>query len=789
MPVKTPTRVVFSQPERIALILLLVLAVSIALFYIPSISTPLDYLRTVVVEILVLAVLVLWLITHISQNRVRIPRSIALFGMVTIMLLSLASSLFIGVTRYSIIGWGVETTTVLTLFFLVLLIFLTQALLDSRAKIRLMLITLGGSAFVAMVYTLLRIILTPLLGRYAWFLALPPSIVGSWNEIALFAGATALGIALAHDVLSLHGSRMVRIGSQVLYAVALLVLAFINHSTTWIILGLTSIVCISAVLLRRRSLRTVPLYVTALLVISVVFYFGGKEGSVIGDSVARANAFIGVPSALSQDMRPTFSDTARVTLGALKNYPVLGVGPNNFNYAWMRYRPVSHNQSVLWSSDFSQGWSYFFTFPALLGAFGILALILCIGGIVIDTFVVLSLGNRSETAPLPFFVALLSLYASLILLLYPPGIVWLFIFSLLFGLMIAVGRDTGAIGALEFEYGAHTRVAFLSTIAVPLLIVFAAGLGYLVANKAWARSLYFTGVNAVNTLGDLGTGESSIGRALLIDNQDVYGRALSTVGALKLARVVQDSSLSRDQMQSQFLQTMKLSLDSASSSVTLNPRSYQNLISLGGAYETAALYGVRGGREQALATYESAAKLAPTHPLIPFISARVETSSGNNAGARRYLEAALKLKPDYIDAILLLSQIEAASENFRSAATIAERAFVIAPNNVGVLFQFGYLKYKNGSYEDARLILERAKVLAPNYSNAKYFLGLTYDALGKDDAALSEFRDISRLNPSNEEVRKIISNISNGFPALSGVGEPTTPEPIEEEDNPKKTSP
>ena len=779
-------RVSLTPPIRIALWLLIALSVCTILFFIPNSATPFDALRVTVVELLALAALVLWLIAHLASTEARIPRSITLFGFVVIIVLALLSALFTGSPLFALLGWGVESTTVLTLAFGILILFLIQSLLQTRARIAVFLMSLAGAACVALVYTFIRVVGAPLLGRFTWFITLPPSIIGTWNELALFAGLTALGVALVLDLFPSAPSRVVRVLTIGTYILSLLTLAFINHSISWALVGAVAFLLILFVFIQRRSVHHIPLYTIALLICASVFFFGGRQGSFIGDGIARANAYIGVPSSFTLDVRPSLSDTGAVTLSTLKKYPVLGVGPNFFNYAWMRSRPASFNQSIGWGTDFPLGWSYLATLPVLLGGFGILALLLLIGGFFIDTFVVLVRGNRTEGAALSVTASALAFYAWLVLALYTPGTLWVFLFFILTGVMIAIGRESGAIGVLSYRFGSTPRMVLLGSGAVALSIVLTAGLGYLIANKAWARSSFFDGVRAANIQGDLGGAESAVGRALTGDPQDIYARALSTVESLKLGRIAQDTSLSKDQLQAQFLQTMKLSLDTASSSVRMVPRNYQNLLTLGSVYETAALYGVTGGKEQALLTYTEVAKLAPTLPLIPYLKARVEAAAGNTGGARQNLEAALALKADYPDAILLLSQIEAANGNVTNAATIAERAFVSAPNDLGVLFQLGYLKYKSGRYDEARLVLERARALSPSYSNAKYFLGLSYDALGQHDAALQEFSDIARLNPGNQEVNQIISNIKNGFPALSGIG--GVPAPVETKKDDEDTS-
>ena len=239
---------------------------------------------------------------------------------------------------------------------------------------------------------------------------------------------------------------------------------------------------------------------------SSILFFGGRSGTLLGGALARANAYIGVPSNFSLDIRPSLSDMGEVTIGTLKKYPVLGVGPNFFNYAWMRSRPATFNQSIGWGADFPLGWSYLTTLPVLLGVFGILALVLIIGGFFIDTFAILSRGNRPEGFALSLTTVALALYTWLILALYTPGTVWVLLSFVFIGIMIAVGRESGSIGVLSYRIE-DARLMFLASSLVALGIVLVAGLGYLITNKAWARSSFFEGVSAVNTQAELGTAE------------------------------------------------------------------------------------------------------------------------------------------------------------------------------------------------------------------------------------------------------------------------------------------
>ena len=65
--------------------------------------------------------------------------------------------------------------------------------------------------------------------------------------------------------------------------------------------------------------------------------------------------------------------------------------------------------------------------------------------------------------------------------------------------------------------------------------------------------------------------------------------------------------------------------------------------------------------------------------------------------------------------------------------------------------------------------------LNENYSNARYFLGLIYDRKGVKDRSIEEFVKIEAINPDNQEVKKILTNLRSGRGALDGIVPPAPP--------------
>ena len=390
--------------------------------------------------------------------------------------------------------------------------------------------------------------------------------------------------------------------------------------------------------------------------------------------------------------------------------------------------------------------------------------------------------SRQNKGPLPVNIASLFIlfYLLIFSIIYPLGGSLLVLTFMMIGLNLSLGRELKIIKPSVYNLSDSPKLTLIHTLFTSFLILVAVADGYFYAGKVWANSLFFQGINIANSTGDLNQAEEKISKAVNNDPQDLYLRTLSNLYVLKISGILSNRSLPREEVQGQFIQNMKSAIDTASSSAALNPNNFQNVITLGGVYEAAASYGVNGGKEQALATYQNARALNPGSPLTYFLAGRAEAVSGNLNEAKKHLQSALVQKSDYPEAILLLSQTEAQGGNFGGAAAIAEKAFVAAPNDLNVLFQLGYLKYKSGAYGESRLVLERARALSPNYSNAKYFLGLTYDRLGEVEKARQEFTDIQKLNPDNQEVRNILNNLRSGLPALYGITSEFTPPPPSE---------
>ena len=106
-----------------------------------------------------------------------------------------------------------------------------------------------------------------------------------------------------------------------------------------------------------------------------------------------------------------------------------------------------------------------------------------------------------------------------------------------------------------------------------------------------------------------------------------------------------------------------------------------------------------------------------------------------------------------------------------------------------MFFQLGFLHYNDRNWAEAIKAFESAVQLEPQYANAKYFLGLSYDRVGRENDAISQFENLVATNPDNQEVKFILENLKAGKapfsnnPPVDSAPEKRDSPPVSERNN------
>ncbi|MBI4919712.1 tetratricopeptide repeat protein [Candidatus Azambacteria bacterium] len=508
--------------------------------------------------------------------------------------------------------------------------------------------------------------------------------------------------------------------------------------------------------------------------------------------------FIFIPSPFSKFIRtpvevsPSFGATWDIALNNFKaGHYLLGSGPNTFSYIFNLYKPVGINQTVFWSTVFTNGSSAMFSWLGAVGIFGILALLFLIAAFVRTGFkgfrhLLTGVGNPKsvDAVSQSMFVGVCFLF--IMWFLYAANFTVMAFTFWGIGIFLAASTSSRQAASSFKEIRLFTsppRIFLFSLLIVVLMVGAAAGF-YFETNR-YIAEVYFSKADYVSAV-------------KFWQYDERYFQNLSKTIFSQLNDLLSRKDLPQETMRAQFQNITANAIAAAKQAQILNPQNPANGVLLGSIYENLIPY-IADAANFALSAYGGAVSLDPQNPSNYLALARVEITLADLAANQKAapetvngyldkavsnLEQSLKLKNDYAPARFLLVQVYDRQGKLADAVKRAEELVVANNADVGALFQLGFLYYKSDRFDESKLVLERAVELSPNYSNARYFLGLIYDresqqfkpssaeAMEGRNKAIEQFLKISELNPDNNEVKKIIANLKAGKPALFGVAPP-----------------
>ncbi|MFA6077443.1 MAG: tetratricopeptide repeat protein [Candidatus Paceibacterota bacterium] len=758
--------------------LLVGLVFLLPVFFLSVSGISLDVSKSVLAVILIVAATALWLVGRMVDGKIVVPKTLLVLFAALLPLEYLVSAVASKVPAMSLFGQGFEVGTFAFTFVMFLLLFLASILVNSRDKVFTVYVSAMASFLVVAIYQGIRLfagadVLT-LGGNFSGVIA---NTVGKWNDLGAFFGMIAILSMITLETLPLKG--FVKYLTYLSLAVSVFFLAVVNFSFAWIALAVISLmIFVFAIYLNKSENPTndqeapslipktkVPVIALVVLLISLFYVFSGDK---IG-------GFLPTQFNASQvEVRPSWSATYDIVKGSLSQNLLLGSGPNRFSSEWALHRPAVLNETIFWATDFNAGIGLIPSFAVTTGLFGVLAWVLFLGYFLfrgVKSILMFDMGRMAQYSILSSF--LLSVYLWLFAMFYVPNVVIYALAFLMTGVFIATLINEGIVKTYQISLLGSPKIGFVSVLALISLTIASAALGYVFVEKAISSINFQKTIQALNTDGDFDKAEVGLLKAVQFSENDLYYRSLSQVYLVKLNNLFQQQNLTEAEAKSQFQAILGNAIENARKARDYDATNYTNWMNLASVYESVVQLGVTGAYDEAKKAYEQASVLNPQSPLVYLTLARLEVANKDNKAARENLNKALALKSNYTDALFFLSQLEAGEGNIAEAISRADQASLLSPNDVGLFFQLGLLKYTNKDYNGAILSLERAVQLNGNYSNAMYFLGLSYDKVGRKADALAQFEKVEALNPDNQEVKNILVNLRDGKSALTDVPPPS----------------
>ena len=481
------------------------------------------------------------------------------------------------------------------------------------------------------------------------------------------------------------------------------IIFIVNYPIIWWVVAIGSALILILGIQRKDLLdgrwMALPMF---FLSVSLFFVFLNPQISWLPQKVAEVS--------LSQN---TGLDLA---IQAIKEKPILGSGLGTFVYDFSKFKNPDFNKSSIWNATFNKSSSKVLNSLATTGVFGFLIMLLLM---VLPIFYGIrflifkkdngDVGIYRGSADRVYSILLLGLVVmiteqNIAYFLYNSNVVLDFVYFFAIASLVGIIFENKRNFVLKLSSTLNLIVTFI------FILFFTFGMGVLMLYG----QKYLAEVNYYRGLFDYQSGQKVDGlkklesAASLNPKSDLYFRQLSQAYLLGLQDELQNTkSITQgtiaDQEKTKIQNFMGNSVNAGKVATDLNPQDSSNWSSRGYVYQN--LIGILpDAGTWAINSYDSALKLDPNDPYLFYQEGNV------------YLTEAQSVSGDAQSKLLLQAQGQ----------------------------------------------LEKAVSLNPNYSDALYSLGIVYNSLGQANKAIDIFVELQKLNPTNQDVSRILTNLENG---------------------------
>lgn len=755
--------------ESVGFIVSLITIILAPLSFLPSPYVTLDLIKTFVIAIgTIISLIILTFIAIKEKKLVFLPRSLMRIGFLIIVSLIISSFLSISLSG-SLFGQGFEISNA---SFIVVLFFACLSIFGfiSRQRERAVVVYVGIliSYIILLILHVLRIIFGQEFMTLGILNTATSTILGGWYSLGSFSMLVVIISFLAIFLLKL--SSRIKMVYMIILALSVLGVLLVADIRVWqisvlVFLGLAICFSFDKLKLNKRlgnysgirliikSLAILP--IIGLIVTSIVFW---KGPAIIGPIVEKAGI-------VHSELVLPWQVTLNVTASAIQNYPLFGVGPNNFTQAFMVYKPIDINVTGAWSTEFSNGFGLLPSFVTTQGLVGlILWIMLFVFFGIIATKIIRNLPEENEGRFMIISSFVSAVFLWLVSIFTVPSHVILFFAFVFTGIFLGISYSYGLVKSCEFYPKKENKVYKIVLLVFVVLLV-AWGIIYF---KKTVALLYFSnGIKHLSLKGNIALADKSISKAIMFDNEDIYWRAKAEVALITVSNLISsvnsESSASTTQsVMNEINKVLNQALADARTAIGIDPLNYYNHLSEARVSEIAANVHMANGYENSLRAYNSAINLNPKNPLLYLSLANLQARNLKYDDALISLGKALQVKNNYLEAVFLLSQVYAAKGDMANAIVAAKVAVELNPQNSLLLFQLGILNYNNKDYKGSAEAFAEAIKLQPDYANARYFLGLSFARLNDNAKAIAQFEELIKTNPDNREISEIFTSLKNG---------------------------
>ncbi|PJE51460.1 MAG: hypothetical protein COV29_00535 [Candidatus Yanofskybacteria bacterium CG10_big_fil_rev_8_21_14_0_10_36_16] len=486
-----------------------------------------------------------------------------------------------------------------------------------------------------------------------------------------------------------------------------------------------------------------------------------------------------IPTEINLSQKSSFS----ILKDSIKEKPLFGFGISNYGISYDKFKPQAIANTPFSQVRFNKATSEVLNIVTESGVSGLIGLLLFawfLGVALFRRFRDMLKGSGTGNAyGIPLIVGVV-----VSAFLYPFNIVlsFLAVFTLL---LFDIANPKSEEKVVELE-GSPVLSLLGSVLFIVALVGVLTG-GYFTANRYLASYHYANALEENNN-------DSKIERLVKAVNSDrnetFYPRELSqTIIAVLADQLNKEVDPAETQAHNAKIQNnIASAVDIAKRSTDINPTDARNWANRGFIYQN--LMGLVGGSENiAIEMYKESLLRDPHNSLtytrlgntylaiaenltrtlnrtprsdINTINQLREKINENlNKSVENY-QKAVELNRSNGRAIYNMSAAFERMNNLKQAIAGLEVIRASSPRDPSIVFQLGLLYYRNNQKDAAFNAWQQAVSLFPDYSNARWYLSLMYEERGDIENALSQVREIERLNPGNELVQQRLQQLEEG---------------------------
>lgn len=656
--------------DRISFWSIFSVIVLLPIFFLPFTNIPIETAKTLLLVLGLVVAIISWAAARFSDGKIIVPKSLLMISLLGIIVVSLISSIFSSPLNVSMFGVMLDIGSFWFMVCVLLLTFMTSLVVREDKKAKMIIKGLVVSSVVVLVFQIARFFLPDVLSLGV----LEPktgNVFGSWNSLGIFGGMMVLISLFVFEFVKITKKQKIVFG--ILLFLSLFLVASVNFVLVWQLIGIFALILFvykisitSTSSEEDRHKKEFPIISFGVIILSLLFFISGQFiGSVLPNALSLYNV----------EVNPSLSATFNVAKEVFKQDPVLGTGPNRFSEVWSLYKSDIINNSQFWNTPFSTGFGLIPTFMVTTGILGSLSwIVFLILLFVIGTKNTFATINKKDSTVLLYF--LIAIYLIVISILYSAGVTLLLLAFAFIGIFIGISSSR-LDKNITFSFLDDPRKSFFSILFLVILMIASAGVTFKYAER-FVSVFYFGNALSSTTIE---SAEASIGRALLLNQNDLYLRTYSQVYLSKINSLLSNNTELTDEQRVSLQTSLTGAENGAIAATKYNPNNYLNFDMLGFVYKNSASLGVEGASAKAIEAYTEASRLNPKNPLLKLELARVSFIDKKTKEAKDFALESIAIKPDFVQGLIFLAQIEKELGNNAAAVSYAEKALFLFPQD------------------------------------------------------------------------------------------------------------